>query len=124
MSGSPSRLPSRGIVFGLFAAIAVGFLGSWAGQAIGAAIAAGTIHDYVVASAAFVVGALGGAVGRHVSGLLAVWLGVIGALLLGVGLVPPGFLGFVSPPLALLVFSGAGYAVGRMIDPVWGGRPN
>jgi hypothetical protein len=123
MSGTPSRLPSRAIVAGLFAAILIGLLGSWAGQAIGAAIAAGTIHDYVVASAAIVVGALGGAAARHLTGLLATWLGVVLALLLGVGLAAPGF-GLVSSPVALLLFSGAGYAIGRMIDPVWGGRPN
>jgi hypothetical protein len=123
MSRLRSLLPSRGIVFGIFAALGTGLLGSWAGQVLAASFTQGSLHDYVTASAAFVVGAIGGAFGRHFSGLLALWLGVVAAALFGTGIEPPGF-GPISPPLAALLFTGAGYAVGRMVDPIWGGRSN
>jgi uncharacterized membrane protein YeaQ/YmgE (transglycosylase-associated protein family) len=121
MSRLRSLLPSRGIVFGIFATIAIGLMGSWAARLLGANFAQGSVHDYVTISAAFVVGAIGGAFGRHVSGLLALWLGVVSALLIGVGLEPPTF-GPMSPPVAALLITGAGYALGRMVDPIWGGR--
>jgi hypothetical protein len=118
-----SLLPSRGIVLGIFAAIASGLLGSWAGQVLAATLAQGSLHDYVTISAAFVVGAIGGAFGRHLSGLLALWLGVVSAFLIGAGIEPPTF-GPISAPVAALLITGAGYALGRMVDPIWGGRTN
>jgi uncharacterized membrane protein YeaQ/YmgE (transglycosylase-associated protein family) len=121
MSGLRSFLPSRGIVFGIFATLATGLLGSWAGQWLADAFIATGFHDYLTVSAAFVVGAIGGAFGRHVSGLLALWLGIVAAALWGSGITPPAIGPVTSFGMALLIAT-AGYGLGRMVDPIWGGR--
>jgi uncharacterized membrane protein YeaQ/YmgE (transglycosylase-associated protein family) len=121
MSGLRSLFPSRGILFGLVAALGIGFFGSWAGQLVAANFEVGPTHDYVTISAAFVVGAVGGAFGRRYTGLLVLWLGIVGAALLKIGVEPPTF--DVMPTWAVaLLLSTLGYAIGRMVDPIWGGR--
>jgi hypothetical protein len=82
---------------------------------------AGSMHDYVTVSAAFVVGAVGGAFGRHYTGLLVLWLGVAGAALLKIGVEPPT-LELMPTWAAALLLSTLGYGLGRMVDPIWGGR--
>jgi hypothetical protein len=121
MSGLRSTLPSSGILLGLVAALATGFLGSWAGQVLAGRFSDASWHEYVALSAAVVVGAIGGAFGRHISGLLALWLGVIAAASLGIGLGPPAIEPVTSFQMTLIITL-FGYALGRMVDPIWGGR--
>jgi drug/metabolite transporter (DMT)-like permease len=123
MSGLRSLFPSRGILVGLFAALGIGLFGSLAGGLVAANFEAGPTHDYVTISAAFVVGALGGAFGRHYTGLLVLWLGIAAAALLKIGVEPPTFELLPTWAVALLLAT-LGYAVGRMVDPIWGGRPD
>ena len=58
-------------------------------------------------------------------GLLALWVGVIGAGLLGYGLEPPeiDLVVLVDPVIVALAITGAGYIIGRIVDPIWDGRP-
>ena len=121
MSGLRSQLPSRGLVVGTAGAILIGLAGSWAGQALAMIFTDAGLHGYVTVAAAIVIGALGGALGRSVVGLLALWLGVVAAAWFGAGIEPP----LVGPLNALemvLLISLAGYGLGRMVDPIWGGR--
>ncbi|MGH2408031.1 MAG: hypothetical protein ACRDF7_08145 [Candidatus Limnocylindrales bacterium] len=121
MSGLRSLLPSGGFVFGSLAAFLAGLLGSWAGQALATTFSNGEFQLYVTVSAAFVVGTFAGVIGRGVSGLLALWLGVLGAAQFGTGLTPPIVAPLNALEMALLITLG-GYGLGRMVDPIWGGR--
>ena len=120
MSGLRSLLPSRGLILGTVGAFLIGLFGSWAGQALAMIFTGAGLHGYVSVAAAIVVGAVGGALGRSVVGLLALWLGVVAAAMFGAGIEPP----LVAPLNALemaLAISLAGYGLGRMVDPIWGG---
>ena len=121
MSGLRSLLPSRGIVIGTAAAFLTGLLGSWAGQALAMTFTDVGLHGYVTVAAAIVVGAFGGAFGRNVVGLLALWLGVVAAASFGAGIEPP-LVGPLNALAMVLLISLAGYGLGRMVDPIWGGR--
>lgn len=123
MTGSRTLLPSRGIVLGLIAAVLTGLIGSWAGRWLTDTLAGAVNDQYVSIAAAFVVGAIAGVVGRHLTGLAALWLGLLAAATLGGGIAPPDIRPVPSLWVALIV-AGTGYALGRMVDPLWGGRPD
>ena len=117
---------SRGVLLGTLASLAVGLLGSWAGEQVVGLVAPPSAErftiDFAGAAAAFVVGGVSGAFGRRLTGLLALWIGLLLAAFYGQGLHPPT-LGLVDPLVALLVIATVGYGVGRMVDPIWEGRP-
>ncbi len=121
---STTRL-SRGLILGTLLAFGAGLGGSWAADALVANVDGELPRTFAVLAAGFVIGGVGGAFGRGIVGLLALWVGVMGAHFLGYGLEPPeiDLVVLVDPVLVALAVTGAGYVIGRIVDPIWDGRP-
>lgn len=115
---------SRSLIVGTLLACGAGLGGSWAADALVANVDGELAHTFAVVAAGFVIGGVGGAFGRGLVGLLALWVGVIGAGLLGYGLEPPeiDLVILVDPVVVALAVTGAGYIIGRIVDPIWDGR--
>ena len=126
MNATSTRFVSRGQVVGTILAFATGLAGTWAANLLVADVEGELAHTFAVLAAGFVIGGVGGAFGRGLVGLLALWVGVIGAGLLGYGLEPPeiDLVVRVDPVVVALAVTGAGYIIGRIVDPIWDGRPS
>ena len=122
MNATSTRFVSRGQVVGTILAFATGLAGTWAANLLVADVDGELAHTFAVLAAGFVIGGVGGAFGRGFVGLLAMLVGVIGAGLLGHGLKPPG-VEFLDPLVVVLGVTGIGYVIGRIVDPIWDGRP-
>ena len=122
MNATSTRYVSLGQIVGTLLAFATGLAGAWAANLLVADVAGELAHTFAVLAAGFVIGGVGGAFGRAYVGLLAMWVGVIGAGLLGHGLTPPG-VAFLDPLVVALGVTGFGYIIGRAVDPIWDGRP-
>lgn len=126
MTAPSTTRVSRGLILGTLLAFGAGLGGSWTADALVANVDGELAHTFAVLAAGFVIGGVGGAFGRGLVGLLALWVGVIGAGLLGYGLEPPeiDLVVLVDPVIVALAVTGAGYIIGRIVDPIWDGRPN
>lgn len=124
MNAIARRLPSRGLVIGTLLALAVGIGGSWAALRLLEMVDGEPARAFAILAAGFVIGGVGGAFGRGLVGLLALWVGVLGARTLGFGLEAPdvALAELVDPVVTALAITGAGYIVGRVVDPIWDGR--
>jgi hypothetical protein len=124
MNATSTRFLSRGQIVGTLLACGAGLGGSWAADALVANVDGELAHTFAVVAAGFVIGGVGGAFGRGLVGLLALWVGVIGAGLLGYGLEPPeiDLVILVNPVVVALAVTGFSYIIGRVVDPIWDGR--